>query len=385
MTETLLHEKRIFEHLNFLRSVFTKRGHRHALSYINGLIFAFRKTIRNITKHDSTYDDHAGIQRLLNSLSFDLELLQKQYFAKIKFLFHGEISLVFDDTLIEREGKCVEQTQSHKDHCSSGFIQGHQFFTAMLVSENIALPLFPVLFSKKTESKIQMAKRLVTTVCQKFQVTTVLFDSWYSDKKLMQIAKRFAKRVICGIKANRNISLNRKEKAKIPFFIDDSAATPCIVDEQTYTVQELTARVKGISHGKVLIARQYLQERKNWSSYFYLFSSDNTLSAVQIIRLYQQRWSIEEFHRDIKQNLGFHPYVRKSQAIVRHAIFSTLAYAVLKIYMHYENMHMTIGECISFLRESNFSNFIKEIIEIEKKEERILLFETAFINKSVQV
>lgn len=385
MTERLLQEERILEHLNFLRPVFTKRGFRHGLVYINGLIFSYKKTIRKITTHDLTYSHHAGIQRLLNSLKMDFEILSTKYFSKIKWLFKGEVSLIFDDSLVERNGKEIELTQNHKDHCSNGFVCGHQFFTAMLVAENVALPLFPRVFHKNSESKIEMAKQLVKSICSKFNVSNIMFDSWYSDKKLIKISKKYAKKVICGLKANRNISIEPKVQKKIRLFVNENESKQYYIDEHKYFIQELVAKLKSISHGKILLSRQYFDDKKSWSNTFFLFSSDKSLSVVQIMRLYQQRWKIEEFHRDIKQNLGFKPFVRKSEAIVRHAIFSTLAYAVLKMHMVYENMDLTIGECISYLRESNYCNFIREIVEIEDKKERLAVFQEVFINKSVQV
>jgi len=385
MTERLLQEERILKHLYFLRPVFTKRGFRHGLAYINGLIFSFKKSVKKITTNDRSYSHHSGIQRLLNSLKFDFEKLQQKYFSKIRWLFKGEISLIFDDSLVEREGTHVELTQSHKDHVSNGYIAGHQFFTAILVAENVVLPLFPKVFHKDSESKIEMAKNLVRSIGDKFNITNVMFDSWYSDRKLMKLSKKYAKRVICGLKANRNISVEPKIQKKIRLFVDKSKAKSYYIDECQYDVQELLAKVKSISQGKVLLSRQYFPEKMSWSNSFFLFSSDASLSVVQIMRLYQKRWKIEEFHRDIKQNLGFKPYIRKSEAIVRHAIFSTLAYAVLKMYMLYEKLDLTIGECITYLRESNYANFIKEIVEIEDKNERLAVFQEVFINKTAQV
>jgi hypothetical protein len=106
-SELLLQEKRILEHLYYLRKAFNKRSFRHALAYINGLIFAFNKSVKNITRNDPNYKHHSGIQRLLTSLKIDLECLTKKYLSKIKYFFCGEISLIFDDSLLERNGKKV--------------------------------------------------------------------------------------------------------------------------------------------------------------------------------------------------------------------------------------------------------------------------------------
>jgi hypothetical protein len=204
MTELILQDEQILEHLYFLRPAFTQQGFRHGLAYINGLIFSYKKTIKKITTNDANYSLHSGIQRLLNSLKVDVENLQQKYFSKIKWLLKGEISLIFDDFLVEREGKHVELTQNHKDHVSNGYVTGHQFFTAMLVAENVALPLFPQVFHKNSQSKIEMAKELVKFVGSKFTVANVMFDSWYSDKKLIRVSSFF------------------DEEAEKSFYIDES-------------------------------------------------------------------------------------------------------------------------------------------------------------------
>lgn len=382
MTETLLQEERIIEHLNFLRPVFTKRGFRHGLAYINGLIFAFKKSTKNITSKDPNYKHHSGIQRLLTSLRMDLEKLQKKYFVKIKYLFKGEISLIFDDSLLERNGKKVERTQNHHDHTSGGYLKGHQFFTAMLCADNIVLPLFPQLYHKKSSSKMDMAEELIEDISKKFSLTNILFDSWYSKKQIIRISRFKSRRVICGLKSDRKFSSTPKEWSKIREFVDDSQSKHILIDEKEYHIQSMVGRIKA-SKGKVLISRQVFTD--SISKHFYIFSSDKSLTEVEILRLYHIRWNIEVFHRDVKQNLGFHPFVRKEKAIVRHSIFVTLAYAVLKIFMLFNNFDMTIGECISYLRESNYSNFIKEIVEIEDRSERLQAFQEVIINKSAQV
>lgn len=385
MTELILQMEQIEEYLYFLRPCFTKRGFRHGISYINGLIFSFKKTIKQITKNDLNYKHHSGIQRLLNSLRLNLKLLNDKYLVKLKYLFKGEITLIFDDSLVERDGKKIELAQTHFDHCSGSYIRGHQFFTAMLCAENIILPLFPKVFSVQSDSKIAMAKSLIKNVSNKIKLTNILFDSWYSDKKLIQIAKRCSKRVICGIKANRNISIEPKKQQKIRLFVDKSEIKNYYIDEKKYTTQVLSAKMKGIAIGTILISRQYFEDKDCWSNPFFLFSSEKNQTVSSIMRIYQLRWNIEVFHRDAKQNLGFHPYVRKRAAIVSHAIFCTLSYTILKLYMYYQNLDMTIGECISYIRESNFNNFVKEIVEIEDKKERITRFEEVFINKTAQV
>lgn len=382
MTELLLELKNINDYLNFFRKCMTKNGNRHAIAYVNGLIFSFKKSIKKITRNHQEYTHHSKIQRLLNTLSVDFERLEALYLQKIRFFLKGKISLVFDDTNQERNGKKIDYAQNHHDHTSGGFIRGHQFFTAMLCTENVCFPLFPRLYHKGSMSKIDMAKEVIMQTSKKFQLENIMFDSWYSEKKLIKLASFKAKKVICGLKSGRLFSskpLVWNDNRKI---ISDEKAKEFHIDENKYFIQSEVGRIKG-SKGKLLISRQFTEEKM--SKHFFIFCSCKKMSEVEIIRAYHIRWSIEVYHRDMKQHLGFHPFVRKQTAIVRHAIFTTLAYAALKMHMLYHNINQTIGECITTLRESNFSNFIKEIVEIENKSERLKAYQEVFINKIAQV
>ena len=382
MTEILLELEKVHEYLNFLQKCMTKQGNRHAIAYINGLLFSFKRSIRKISQNHLEYNHHSQIQRVLNTLKLDIELLQRKYLSKIRYFLKGEISLIFDDTLVERNGKCVEYTQTHHDHSSNSYITGHQFFTAMLCAENICFPLFPELFHKELNSKMDLAERLIKNIGKKISLTNVMFDSWYSKKAIIKTARKYATRVICGLKSNRTFSSEPKKWKKISAFADESKQTFMFVDERKYYVQSLIGRVKSVK-GKCLISRQ--QNEQNISNQFYIFCSDRKLTEVQILRLYHIRWNIEVYHRDVKQNMGFHPFVRKKEAIVRHAIFTTLAYTALKMHMHFHRLDLTIGECITHIRESNFTNFIQEIVKIEDSKERQNAFEGVFIKKIAQV
>ncbi len=50
--------------------------------------------------------------------------------------------------------------------------------------------------------------------------------------------------------------------------------------------------------------------------------------------------------------------------------------------MAQHNLSMSIGECITYLRENTMNLFIKEIVEIEEKNERMEVFDMLFIRKT---
>jgi len=295
--------------------------------------------------------------------------------------------LIFDDTLDYREGKKIEDSQYHFDHCSNKKVRGQQFFTAMISCGNLSLPLFPKLYSENTETKIDMAYELVENITKSMRIDSVLCDSWYSDKKIMKLCRNRDVRMVCGIKSNRKIKFSlRGNFTKLSEFTKSQTPEDYhIIDEEVYKIKSFKLHLNKIYHVHMLISNQYLKNDK-WSSNFHLISTIESDTISEIIRIYQKRWVIETFHRDIKQNLGFGKcQMRKKKGIVCHAILVSLAYVCLKLFMFQKGLKMSIGECISYIQNSEMNNFIKEIVEIEDKSERIAVFQEVFIRKSAKV
>ncbi len=390
MKQILPKLEEINKHLIFAKKSFTKGGFRHFTAYIDGLITLNNKTVKQISKASIEESHHSAINRVLTESKFEQELLERKYLKKIFYLTKWQkVSLILDDTLAEHNDKKIEETQSHKDHSRDSFITGHQFFTAILYTEIMQMPLFPKLYSKNTDSKIEMAKGTIDSICTYIKLFSVVFDSWYSDKKIIKKCMTRGIKVVCAIKTNRTIS---KEKGKWVSFaslsrgIKLNSMKSYIVDDSTYMVKSLLAKLNGVPYVKIIISREWDEIKKKWGKRFHLISTDAQDTPVQIIRHYSIRWCIETYHRDIKQNLGFATsFFRKKEGIVRHAIFSTLAYAVLKLFMFCRGLSMTVGECCMYIQDEGMDNFIREIVEIEDASERMNYFEKVFIRKSAKV
>ena len=196
-------------------------------------------------------------------------------------------------------------------------------------------------------------------------------------------------KIVCAIKANRNISLERGVWKKLSLFSKAVPETKYVnhyIDEEKYKIAEYKPKLNGIPRLKMLVSRIYNEKAKEWKTPFHLVSTNKKDSPSIIIRQYNLRWIIEVYHRDIKQNLGFATsFLQKREAIVSHAIFVAIAYLILQLFMFYRGMKMTIGECIAYIQDKEMYDFIQEIIEVEDKEERIALFRGVFIRETAQV
>jgi hypothetical protein len=388
MKQILPELKEINSYLSFAKIGWSKRGFRHIQIYVSGLITLNKKTIRQISQASIKENHHSRIHDILQYAKFEKEKLEKRYLKKIKYVCKGfKVYLIFDDTLDYREGKKIEEIQSHKDHCSNKFVNGHQYFTSMISFGNLELPLFPKLYSKNTKTKIEMAYDLIDSMSNFIKINSVICDSWYSDKKIMKLCRKRNIRIVCGIKTNRKIKFSlRGEYSKLSEFTKIIYPEKFYyIDESLYKINDFKIHLNKFYSVKMLISNEYLKN-DIWSSNFHIISSINTDSVVKIIRIYHKRWVIETFHRDIKQNLGFGKcQMRRLRGIVCHSILVSLAYTCLRLFMYHKKLDMTIGECISYIQENEMNNFVKEIVEIEDKNERILFFKEVFIRKTAKV
>lgn len=138
--------------LAFAKKAFTKGSFRCIVQYVNGLIALAKKTVKKISDASSEIRNQSELNYVLTESKFEQEILTKRYLEKIRYLFRNlPVYLIIDDTLVERNGYTVQEAQYHYDHNSGKQIRGHQFFTALLWTPILQLPIFPDLYSKNTD------------------------------------------------------------------------------------------------------------------------------------------------------------------------------------------------------------------------------------------
>lgn len=387
----LLKIKEVGRLLSFAKKAFSKGSFRHVINYINGLIASAKKTVKKIAEATPDEKSHCAIERILNEARFEKELLEQRYLEKIKYLFKNfPVFLIMDDTLVERNGEKIEETQKHFDHATNSFVNGHQFFTAILHTLFLELPLFPELYSMNTISKIEMAKNLIDKLdyCS-IKINTVLFDSWYSDEELINKCILNGARVICSIKTNRKIKFKCTRKWRSLSFITErinpTGYPTYEIDDKKYNIADYQVRLNHMKLVRLLVSHEYNEEKNSWNK-IHLISTKPDDNPEEIVRTYKIRWRIETYHRDIKQNLGFaKTYLRKRESIVRYTILATIAYAILRLFMYQNGLDQTIGECCNYLLDKSTKEVFLEVIEIENQSQRLERFQEVFISKSHQL
>jgi hypothetical protein len=158
-------------------------------------------------------------------------------------------------------------------------------------------------FRKKTTLAQEMLAGLQQLLPPGFQVY-VLFDSWYAANRLLKFCRRQHWHVVCAIKSNRKLddrklsqwpqALRHQRYQRVQLTATDQR-------QRTYLVRMRQGKLNTLPFEVcVLISQRH--HRDQHPKYF--LCTDLSLSAQQILSIYQKRWPIEVDNFYVKQHLG---------------------------------------------------------------------------------
>ena len=158
-------------------------------------------------------------------------------------------------------------------------------------------------FRKKTMLAQDMLMELQRLLPPGFHVY-VLFDSWYASNRLLKFCRRRDWHVICAIKSNR--TLDDKKLSQWPQALRHQRyqrvqLTATGDRQRTYLVRTLQGKLNKLPF-EVCVLISTRHHRDKHPKYF--LCTDLSLSAQQILPIYQKRWPIEVDNFYVKQHLG---------------------------------------------------------------------------------
>jgi Transposase DDE domain len=158
-------------------------------------------------------------------------------------------------------------------------------------------------FRKKTTLAQEMLAELQRLLPSGLQVY-VLFDSWYASNRLLKFCRRQHWHVVCAIKSNRKLddqklsqwpqALQHQRYQRVQLTAPDQRS-------RTYLVRTLQGKLTKLPF-KVCVLISKRHSRDKHPKYF--LCTDLSLSAQQILPIYQKRWPIEVDNFYVKQQLG---------------------------------------------------------------------------------
>jgi DDE superfamily endonuclease len=282
---------------------------------------------------------HDQITRFLSSepkRSADLWRIAKPLVRSIE---SSEGVIVIDDTIEEKEYTDENELICwHFDHSKGRNIKGINFLSALYVTDEAALPVAFDLVTKaeayvdektgnlKRRSSISKNERyrMLLRICvhNQLKFRFVVNDSWYSSSDNMKMIKRdLKKEFVMPLKSNRKVALSLKEKERGQYKAVSQLEIP-----EAATFEVWLEEVGFPLH----LTKQVFINEDGTTGVLYLVTSDTTLPFDRIQQLYQRRWSVEQYHKSLKQNVSLEKSPTRTTTTQRNHLFSSLC-AYLKL------------------------------------------------------
>jgi|SRR5579864_993598 len=277
---------------------------------------------------------HDRISRFLNTQaasSADLWQLVKPLARQVQ---RDDGVLIIDDSVEEKlYSDESELICWHWDHTVGRSVKGINLLTCLYYSREVALPVAfelvkkPDFVTDKKTGKVKRAARktknelyrgmLLACVTNLLPFAYVLNDLWFaSAENMVYVKDTLHKDFVMPIKENRKVSLAAPGTPN-RHFVPVSSLT--LEAETTITVW-----LEDVDF-PLLLVKQVFTNKDGSVGIVYLVTSDTTLSAEQMMSLYQKRWKVEEYHKSLKSNLGFAKSPTKTIRTQSNHIFACLA------------------------------------------------------------
>jgi DDE superfamily endonuclease len=287
------------------------------------------------------------------------------------------IYLTLDDSLAPKDKgtRQLESVDWHFDHNQQRTVKGGNHVVLRIHWGAFHFPLSWRLYLREStvrrlnrrrkntklryQSKLELAREMlqqVVSLLPKTNPVYVLFDSWYTSAKLVKWIRQQGWHVIAAIKSNRNVSgqqLSAWHRAFKGCSYGRVSLELANKQRRTYCVRELTGRLRGVPGCvRVLIS----QKGPGVRTPKYFLCTDLTLSAQEILRRYQKRWSQEVDYWYVKLQLGLGDFrLRSYEAISKWyaVVYLVLVYLYWQSYESKEGHGKTtsLSEVLARLRE----------------------------------
>jgi hypothetical protein len=254
---------------------------------------------------------HDKVTRFLNSFELTSKDLWRYVKKDVKKAETNDDGVLILDDSIEEKPYTDENDIIcwHHSHAKGCHIKGINLLSCLVRYGDISYPVgyeiihktirYCVVETKKETRKSEITKNeyfrnlVLKSSNNNVKFKYVLADNWFGSKENMEFLNDMNKLFIIGIKSNRTIALNKKDKLNGKF---NQVQSIDIKEDQATTVW-----LKGIDFPLTLIKKVFKNENGTEGT-LYLISNDLEHDADHIYSIYQKRWDIEVYHKSIKQN-----------------------------------------------------------------------------------
>jgi hypothetical protein len=263
--------------------------------------------------------------------------------------------LLIDATLISRRGKKVGNRGAYNH--GKGTVLGHKIINCVMLLENEVIPLSAIPhytkqfcrengITYKTEAKIVQewihwfpSSGLLAK--EQMRHIHFVFDCGYDVKSIQKAVRRIGAHFTMSIKANRIVDGTQvreffRRHRHLPWqAIRLKSGNGGKGSQRSYRLRhQERARLKGF--GPVtLICSQVRRKGSGQLSRKFLVCSDPGRSRREIVETYRNRWAIETWHKEMKQNHGYRDCKSAHfRAVEAHLNFCLAGYCLLGERIH---------------------------------------------------
>lgn len=248
--------------------------------------------------------------------------------------------IVIDDTIEEKMYSDENEVICwHYDHVFSRNVKGLNLLNFLYLGKELITPISFEIVKKTVQycdlknrkvkrkspiTKNQMVQDNINQICKNHvQFKYILIDSWFCCNETLELINNHHKNYVVPLKSNRKIAVTLKNKLSGQWQKLDNPEFNQQLQDATTPIE---IWLEGLDHSVFLIKKVFMNQDESTGE-MYLITNDKTLQnqpKEELYKVYQKRWSIEEFHKSIKSNLGLSKSPTKNPITQANHFFCTI-------------------------------------------------------------
>ena len=339
---------KFFKQLNF-DLYLTKPQLQHLESVMKAMISTgYNGKVSDVAQLAS-HTHRTSVTRFLSKSTWDETLLNKSLQSLVIDLIwkrskntNEPIYFIIDDTISEKTKpsskaiNIIQKCSFHNSHLKGKIVYGHQILVSLLSCNGLVLPYSINIYDKDSMSKIELASNLIKSLPEPINKGYVLCDSWYSSKTIFDSSKKSSFSYIGALKTNRVIFPKGHERLGIKLHkfaesLDISDFNLVTVKDKQYYIYTYYGNLKDRKNVSIILSypKDSFHDKGTLKAFI---SLDKSLTSLEILNQYSDRWAIEPFFRDCKSYLGLNGYqVRSEKSITRYLTIMIINYTYCKL------------------------------------------------------
>ena len=362
----------------------TEAARRHFAEYLTGLMVAERKTVSGINREFVVTTDQSCLNRWLTEVSWDVQTLNDrrlewlQHDPKTRYSPRGVIAI--DNTLVDHEGKLIEDVGWFWDHADERYVIAHDYLISNYVCPSGAH--YPIAWKrfKKHEAcaagefkdHTQLCIALIDDAVARGIPGDFTFDCYFTSAKVLNHIQSQQRAYVGDLKLNRHVVYDGREQSlqavarQIPW----AAKKPVRMGQRRYWYFSKQMRIPDVDHPVRVVL--FWKARGDQEASKALVSNRLGWEVIRMVLVYRYRWTgTETFHRDGKQLLGLGDcQVRTGEGQTRHVYLVSVAYSLLMRSLHQTHLYdwarrtlTTIGEACRAVKAETLERIVDWIVD----------------------